>query len=221
MPQFVEKTNIIREYFYENNAIPDSQYDTYQPLPVRDSKALGKIYNMIVQAGGTKSRQKLEGTGGASGIASGNPGAQTRMVIGNPIGWRMGGNFVDGLTKAKKYTNENQWPTNDRYINGNRERQTNRLGASPWTKDNFATWERYNCWICGLPLHWDSAKPEGEHKLPYGFMCAFGPGPVTKLCLVKDDDNDIKELDNQSNRRSIYSSVSATLAARFEPEFKD
>ena len=222
LSQFVLKTNICREYLYDNNTFAPSTFDTYKSLPVEDAKALGKIYKMIVQAAtGTASRQALEGTGGKSGIASGNPGAQTRVVIGDPIGWRMGGNFTDGLASARKYTNENSWPTNDKFINGNRARPTNRLGASEWTKDNFAEWERYNCWICGLPLHWDEVKPEGEHKLPYGFMCVFGPGPVTKLCLVKDDDNDIKELDTQSNRRSIYSSVSATLNQRFEPEFKN
>ena len=222
LSQFVLKTNICREYLYNHNTFAPSTFDTYKSLPVDDAKALGKIYKMIVQAAtGSKSREALEGTGGKSGIASGNPGAQTRMVIGDPIGWKMGGNFTDGLKSARKHKNENSWPTNDKFINGNSALPTNRLGASEWTKDNFAEWERYNCWICGLPLHWDDVKPEGEHKLPYGFMCVFGPGPVTKLCLVKDDDNDIKELDTQSNRRSIYSSVSATLNQRFEPEFKN
>ena len=55
---------------------------------------------MIVQSGsGSKSRQKLEVS--AEGIALGDPGSQTRAIVGDAIGWKPADKFKDGWKLVK------------------------------------------------------------------------------------------------------------------------
>ena len=218
LPNYTAYLKYAREKYYDKNTIPDSNFDRYTEISEndkRDAKALAGIYAMIVD-NKKKPREKIED--GKTGIASGDPNSQTVVAIGRPIGWRLGGAVKQPLKGATKYANFGSFPTEDTKFNGGSIQRN--LECKPWSKTNFKQWERYHCWICGLPLWWDDKKPEGEHKLPFGFMCVFGPGPITKLCLVEDDEG-AKQLDSMTNRKSIYSSISSTLGTRFDENFKN
>lgn len=100
-------------------------------------------------------------------------------------------------------------PDEFKYIDGKES-----LAAKQWATDNFANWERCNCWLCGLPLWWDkSAMPQGEHKIQLAFMACFGVGPATKLILgrIKDSNEPAKAYEKSIISRDSWSVIRRTL----------
>ncbi|RZD41773.1 MAG: hypothetical protein CXT73_04380, partial [Methanobacteriota archaeon] len=227
LDSYVRRIKNARDNFYSNNQgnFTDTIYDSMDKVEIEDNNQLQKIAPMIAQLpGGTRSRDAMEKTGPRK-IAIGKPGQQTMMVIGNPVGYTNGTSWTSvEQHKPRRMSSDGSphgsWPAQDKYANGVSGAPIHSLDAVYWSISNFKQWERNNCWLCGLPNYWDKKKPEGEHKLPFPFMCAFGPGPVSKLCLVKNDDEDIKGLDYESNRSSLYSAITSVLRRQFDPAFK-
>ena len=105
-------------------------------------------------------------------LCVGGPNAQVCSVNGYPIGWRV----KSKQPEVSKITTliKNQLTRDDR-------KTVKNYRARAWRPDNFETWERCNCWLCGLPLTDDEKAPSGEHKVQLAWMACFGAGPLTKL----------------------------------------
>ena len=98
-----------------------------------------------------------------------------------------------------KYDRLGSIPKGREFIDGKKS-----VACTDWSVENFSEWECTNCWICGLPLWWDYARPEGEHKIQLSVMACFGVGPLTKLILGKVND----EVNSRAIAESVISSSS-------------
>ena len=173
----------------------------------KDKTGLRGLYEAITN--NKKGRQWIDDF-----FSIGNAATQTRIVCGMPDGFSQTGKAIKlGPTNFKQDWNG---------YGSIRGKGNVKLDLQPFSYDNFINCRKRQCWLCGMPLYWDSTmKPEGEHILQYPMMTCFGAGPVTKLFLVEQKYDGSKGLEEGSILSGFYSDVSSLIGESRGHKFVD